>query len=464
MKFVSLHHHTTFSYMDGYGTPAQHIERAAELGMGALAVTEHGNVSSHPQFEKAAAKVGIKPIFGLEAYTALGPGERRKFHLTILAATEAGYANLNRIVTRSWAEGFYQWPTVTGQMLADHNEGLIVLSGCADSLMACSLLGGKTIEAENASYDRARDTALRFRDLLGDRYYLETQMFPELPRSKAINEAWEKLSSETGIPLVATADVHYPHPDDNEMQLVLHAAGRGAGSVDAQSAGWEYNIRLTHPSSDQLAYDRMSTSGLSARGAVQALRNTAEIAERCNVILPKAGRLRFPLPEGIAAIEHIWAELRKGWAYRARLNRRMVALKDEYVARLNHEMGQITAKGFVDYFLMMSDLIIYAKEHEVAVGPGRGSSASSFVCYLLRITEIDPLQFPLMLFERFMAPDRMDLPDIDTDFDDERRGLVRAYAISRYGQDKVGNIANYTKFRGKSALKSVGRVYPKIPR
>jgi DNA polymerase-3 subunit alpha len=465
MKMVSLHHHTTFSYMDGLGTPEQHINRAAELGMTALAITEHGNVSSHPQFEKAAAKAGVKPIFGLEAYTALGPGERRKFHLTILAANQEGYANLNRIVTRSWAEGFYQWPTVFGQTLADHNEGLIVLSGCADSLLACSLLGGKTIEAADAGYERAKRTALRFRDLLGDRYYLETQMFPELGRSKAINEAWERLSSETGIPLVATADVHYPHPDDNEMQLVLHAAGRGAGSVDAQAAGWEYNIRLTHPSSDSVAYERMSTSGLSARGAVQALRATTEIADRCNVVLPKAGRLHFPLPEGLTAVEHIWAELRKGWAYRVRHgNKRMAAFKDQYVARLNHEMEQVTAKGFVDYFLMMSDLIIYAKENGVAVGPGRGSSASSFVCYLLRITEIDPLQFPLMLFERFMAPDRMDLPDIDTDFDDERRGLVRAYAVSRYGQDKVGNIANYTKFRGKSALKSVGRVFPKIPK
>lgn len=477
MKFVSLHHHTTFSYLDGYGTPAQHIARASELGMGALAVTEHGNVSSHAQFEKAAVKAGVKPIFGLEAYTALGPKERRKFHLTILASNEAGYANLNAIVTKSWRDGFYQWPTVSGEMLAEHNEGLIVLSGCADSLLACSLLGGKSIspDGENweaprgmgvgPSYERAKDVALRFRDLLGDRYYLETQMFPELERSKAINEAWERLSNDTGIPLVATADVHYPYPDDNEMQVVLHAAGRGAGSVAAQEAGWEYDIRLTHPSSDRVAYERMCASGLTTRGAVQALRNTSIIADRCELVLPKAGRLRFPLPDGTTPTEYIWSELRKGWAYRAKHgNRRMVALKDEYVTRLNYEMEAITAKGFLDYFLMMSDLIIYAKENGVAVGPGRGSSASSLVCYLLRITELDPLQFPLMLFERFIAPDRADLPDIDTDFDDERRGLVRAYAVAKYGQDKVGNIANYTKFKGKSALKSVGRVFPEIPK
>lgn len=471
MKYVSLHHHTTYSYMDGFGTPAQHIERAAELGMNALAVTEHGNVSSHAQFEKAAAKAGVKPIFGLEAYTALGPGERRKFHLTLLAESPEGYANLNRIVSRSWDEGFYQWPTVFGSTLAEHADGIVVLSGCADSLLACSLLGGKSIAPDGEhwedgpSYERAKAVALRFKDLFGDRYYLECQMFPELERSKAINEAWERLSSETGIPLVGTADVHYPHADDNEMQKVLHAAGRGAGSVDAQAAGWEYDIRLTHPSSDQLAFDRMLAAGLSQRAAMQALRSTAEIAERCTVVLPKAGRLRFPLPPGADVVEHIWRELRKGWAYRTRRgNRRMVEHKDEYVRRLNHEMEQIVAKGFVDYFLMMSDLIIYAKENGVAVGPGRGSSASSLVCYLLRITEIDPLVFPLMLFERFIAPDRADLPDIDTDFDDERRGLVRAYAIEKYGADKVGNIANYTKFKGKSALKDVGRVHPSIPK
>lgn len=466
MKFVSLHHHTTFSYMDGFGSPAAHFARAAELGMSAMAITEHGNVSSYVQVEKAGKGSGVKPIFGLEAYTALGDRERRKFHLTLLAMDETGYANLMRIVTRSWAEGFYQWPTVTGRMLADHHEGLIVLSGCSDSLLACSLLGGKSIEPQDASYDRAKRTALQFKRLLGDRYYLECQMFPELERSRTINTAWEKLSEDTGIPLVATADVHYPHPDDNEMQVILHAAGRGAGSVAAQEAGWEYSIKLTHPGSDRVAYDRVLAGGLSARAAVQALRATAEIADRCNVVLPKAGRLTFPLPEGQSdSTRYLWAELRKGWAYRvAQGNAYLVSHKDECVGRLNHEMGQITEKGFVDYFLMMSDLIIYAKTHGVAVGPGRGSSASSLVCYLLRITEVNPMEHPLMLFERFMAPDRYDLPDIDTDFDDERRSIVKAYAVDKYGADKVGNLSNYTKFKGKSALKDVGRVFPKIPK
>jgi DNA polymerase III subunit alpha len=466
MKYVSLHHHTTFSYMDGFGTPAAHFDRAAQLEMPAVAVTEHGNVTSHVQSEKAALRTGVKAIYGLEAYTALGDKERRKFHLTILAMNETGYQNLMRITSRSYSEGFYQWPTVSGRMLAEHNEGLIVLSGCSDSLLSCSLLGGKSIPPEEASWERAVGVARRFQSLLGDRYYLECQMFPELDRTRQLNEAWERLGALLHIPLVATADVHYPDPDDNEMQVILHAAGRGAGSVAAQEATWEYSIRLTHPVSDSVAYERMCASGLSVRAAVQALRATAEIAGRCDVQLPKAERLAFPLPgEYNDSHRYIWDQLRAGWAYRvAQGNRVMASNKDSYVARLNHEMEQVTAKGFIDYFLMMSDLIVHAKENGVAVGPGRGSSASSLVCYLLRITEVDPMQHPLMLFERFIAPDRADLPDIDTDFDDERRGIVKAYAVAKYGADHVGNISNYTKFKGKSALTDVGRVFPKIPK
>jgi DNA polymerase III subunit alpha len=466
MKYVSLHHHTTFSYMDGFGTPLAHFERAAELGMEAVAVTEHGNVTSHVQAEKAGLKTGVRPLFGLEAYTALGDKERRKFHLTLLAMDSTGYANLMRIVTRSYAEGFYQWPTVSGRMLADHGEGIIILSGCSDSLLACSLLGGKSIPPEEASWERAVGVARRFKALLGDRYYLECQMFPELDRTRQLNEAWERLGALLHIPLVATADVHYPQPDDNEMQVILHAAGRGAGSVAAQEASWEYGIRLTHPLSDRLAYERMCASGLSVRGAVQALRATAEIASRCDVRLPKAERLRFPLPAGESdASRYVWQKLREGWTYRvAQGNRVMAKNKDAYVARLNHEMAEITAKDFLDYFLMMSDIIVYAKTNGVAVGPGRGSSASSLVCYLLRITEVDPMQHPLMLFERFIAPDRYDTPDIDTDFDDERRGLVKAYAIRKYGEEYVANISNYTKYKGKSALDDVGRVFPNIPK
>jgi DNA polymerase-3 subunit alpha len=427
-------------------------------------LTEHGNVSSHVQAEKAAKATGVKPIYGLEAYTALDPQSQRKFHLTILAADATGYANLMRLVTKSW-EQFYYWPTVTGDMLAEHNEGLIVLSGCSDSLLACSLLGGKTIDPKDASLDRARKQAARFQDLLGDRFYLETQMFPELDRTRQINEAYEEMASALGISLVATPDVHYPQPDDNEMQVILHAAGRGAGSVAAQEAGWEYNIRLTYPSSDRIAFDRMVGAGLSKDAAVSALRATAEIASRCNVALPKADRLRYPIPAGSSSLELIWQWLREGWSYRVKHgNRRLLQHKQEYADRTAYEMDAVRAKDFVDYFLMVSDIVRYAKSIGCAVGPARGSAAASLVCYLLRITEVDPLAYPLMLFERFIAPDRDDIPDIDLDFDDELRHLVREYAVSKYGADRVGNIANYVKYKGKNSLVDVQRVFPNIPR
>ena len=293
MKFVSLHHHTTFSYQDGFGTPAEHIEVAAEYGYWSLAITDHGNVSGHVQFETAATKAGIKPIFGLEAYTALDPKSDRKCHLTILAMDQTGYQNLNRLVSQSW-ENYFRWPTVMGGMLADCQEGLIVLSGCCDSLLACSLLGGKMIEEADASWDRARDLACRFKDLLGDRYYLECQIFPELDRAVALNSAWEQMGDELGIPLVATADVHTLREGQHEIRALLHAAGRGNNTIAKQMSGWEYDVPDYIPRSDREVYERLVRAGLSEPAAKQALHNTFEIAERCHVKLPKAEQFRYP--------------------------------------------------------------------------------------------------------------------------------------------------------------------------
>lgn len=293
MKFVSLHHHNTFSFLDAHGTPAEHAEVAAEYGMSALAITDHGNVSGHVQHEKACLKRGIKPIFGLEAYTAIGPQEARKFHQTILAMDQDGLSNLYRIVTKSW-ENFYKWPTVTGQMLAAHHDGLIVTSGCADSLLSCSLLGGKSIPQEDASWERALDLAGRMKDLLGDRYYLECQIFPELPRALELNAAWERMGAALGIPLVATCDVHTLRPGMHEVRATIHAAGRGANTIAQQMEGWEYEVPDYVPRSDAEVFERLCRAGLSVEAAREACRNTAVIAERCNVTLPKAPRFRYP--------------------------------------------------------------------------------------------------------------------------------------------------------------------------
>lgn len=461
MDGVSLHHHTTFSYQDGFGTPEHHAARAAELEMSALAVTEHGNVSSYVQHEKACDKYGIKPLFGLEAYTAASTMREdkntRKWHLTILAQNEVGYRNLMRLVTRSWETGFYMWPTIHGADLAEFNEGLIVLSGCADSKLACDLLGGKG--NEKGSVKAARRTMAAFHDLLGDRYYLETQAFPELDRTQALNEWYAQESKRTGIPLAATQDVHYPHPDDNRMQVILHTAGRGGVSVQTTEAEWEYNIRLTHPLSDAHWLKRLRGTGLSKSAAGMALANTAEIAERCNVRLPKAANLRFPMPDGVSTKQLIWQWLRDGWTHRVRVNTSMRRNKQLYVDRLHYEMDLIESKGFFDYFLMLAEATRWCKDRGIAVGPARGSAAASLVCYLLRITEIDPVPIPTMLFERFIDLNRTDLPDIDLDFDDERRHELVEHMADVYGHDRVGNIGTFTKYKGKNSLEDVARAY-----
>jgi DNA polymerase III subunit alpha len=300
IKFCSLHHHSTFSFGDGFGTPAQHVARAAELGYSAMSLTEHGNVSSHFQFEKAAVKAGVKPIFGLEAYCGHTDDERRsawKNHLTILAKDAEGYRNLNRVVTQSFND-FYYHPTVSGSVLGEHSQGLVALSGCSGSLLACSLLGGKGIpEPDRPAMGAAEDVIWGFHDVFGDDFFLEVQPFYELPRSKDINTAYEQLSYITGVPLVVTHDVHYPRMEDAEMQAVLHAVHRGKHSVDDVMREWNYDVPLTLPQSDDDLFKRLVKTGLSKDAAWQAIEMSGYIAEQCNVTLPKAEPLRYPIED-----------------------------------------------------------------------------------------------------------------------------------------------------------------------
>jgi DNA polymerase-3 subunit alpha len=452
--------------MDGYGLPDAHVQRAADLGMEALAHTEHGNVSSHVKLEQASLKAGIKPIFGLEAYTAPDnmreTGNQRKWHLTILAMNEQGYQTLNRLVTRSWREGFYRWPTITGSMLAEDNEGLIVLSGCADSKVACDLLGGKGRE-KGDERDAIRSIK-GFKRMLGDRFYLEVQQFPELRRSHDINTWYEKQSRRLGVPLVASSDCHYPLPEDNEMQKILHAAGRNIGTVEAAEASWEYNIRLTLPVSDRQILERLRGTGLSKAGAEQAIANTAVVAGRCNVTLPKMEFVQFPVEKdelykpGMGEADLLKAYINRGWYFRGydkRSPKERAAIKKQ----IRYEYDLVVSKNYTSYFLMTSYLTSRVKDKKVTVGPGRGSAAASIIVYLLRINEVDPTQFPMMMFERFIDPNRHDLPDIDLDFDDERRDEVRQEAIALFGEEYVGNIGTFTKYKGKNSMDDVGRVF-----
>ena len=465
MRYVSLHHHSTFSFKDGFALPEAHVRRAGDLNMSALALTEHGNVSSHVQLEKAAEKDGIKALFGCEIYAGAVDEENRsqsKNHLTVLAADLEGYRNLLRVVSQGWSDFYYE-PTVSGQVLNDHKTGLVVLSGCTGSLLATSLVGGKGIPVEAASYGRAKTVARRFHNSLGDAYYLEVQAFPELEVTRAINPAYERMSRELGIPLVASGDVHYTKPSESEMQQILHnVRGGNRMTMEQLAQTWGYDVKLCPPTSDKLIYDKLRATGLSHLAAEEAIANTAEIAERCNVTLPKLEQLRFPLPEGYADINECWRDwIRQGWFFR-RCNELPPKERERYRKQLTYEMSIIEGKDYLDYFLVVSDLVKFAKESRIPVGPARGSAAASIVCWLLRITEVNPMLFPGMVFERFIDLSREDLPDIDLDFDSEQRWKIRDYLVGVYGKACVNNIGAFQTYKAKVSLDDVARSF-RIP-
>jgi len=298
MKFVNCHLHTTFSNGDGFGRPEEFVKLVAEYGGTAIAATEHGNISSHVQLEKACTKYGIKPMFGMEAYTS-APKEKRKFHQTVIAMDAEGYVNLNRLVGKSYADGFYQWPTIHPEWWGEHANGLIVTSGCADSLLSCTLLGGKSLGdkrewASGADLLAAERVIRQYKEWFGDRYYLEVQRFPGLKRACTLNPIFAELGRKCKVPLVATADVHYPYAADNAMQRILHAAHRG-GTVEQMDASWEYDITLDVPISDKQIGMQLMATGLTHMEASDAIWSTADIADRCTVSLPKNERIRYPV-------------------------------------------------------------------------------------------------------------------------------------------------------------------------
>jgi DNA polymerase-3 subunit alpha len=459
MRYVSLHSHSTFSTGDGHKQPKAHVARWVELGMKAGALTEHGNVSSWVALEQACEKAGVEPIFGIEIYFGK-PGIQSKTHMILLAMTQLGLQNINRIVTKSWQQ-FYYSPTVYWEDLVKWNEGIIALSGCADSALSCTLLGGKyfgekSLQPSDGAYERAVRGVRRFQKIFGDRYYLEVQRFPGLERTCVLNPLLAQISRDTGVPLVATSDVHYPLPEQNAIQRILHAADRGK-DVQTVDASWEYDILLTYPKSDAEIFKDLKGTGLSEDDAKQAILATEEIARRCTgVRLPKSSPPKF----GVESPENLLREwITIGWNHRVKHNKNIHANVKAYKERIKHEYETICAReGFADYFLIVADLVVWAKSQGIAVGPGRGSAAGSLVCYLLRITEIDSMQFP-MLFERFLDPTRTDPPDIDLDFEDERRDEVFDYAARKYGSDRVANIANFQRYLGKSAIDDIARVY-----
>lgn len=477
MRFVSLHHHTTFSYKDGYQLPEAHVRRATELNMSAIGVTEHGNLDSVVKMEIACEKAGVKPIYGCEIYMPTGPAAlgaydeagtwqtQQKHHLTILAKDQEGYHNLLKLVTKSWKEGFYYDPTVTFHALKQHRKGLIVLSGCQGSLLFCSAVGGKGIDPSDASFQRALAVAKKFKRAFGDRYFIEVQAFPELAATCRFNKMAPRLAQKAGVRLVASMDVHYTELDDSEVQMILHnLRGGNKKTLEEQAREWGYDVPLCPPPNDRSIYRRLLQTGLDKSSAIDAIVATEEIGRECTVKLPRLDMVRFKVPKGFRDAQHYWEHaLREGWNYRG-MDSLPASERMRAKAQLKKERRLIESKDYVDYFLLVRDAVLFVKDElEAPVGWARGSAAASLASYLLRITEVNPLKFPLLVFERFIDETREDLPDIDLDFPSEVRGPLRNYLAGKHGEDCVNNIGTFTYFKSKLALDDTARVF-RVPK
>jgi DNA polymerase-3 subunit alpha len=462
MRFVSLHHHSTYSFLDGYQLPEAHVRRATEINMQALAMTEHGNIFSHVKLEKAAMEQGVKPIFGCEFYCGWTDEERRsqkKNHLTVIAKDKVGYENLLALTTKSWREGFYYEPTVDWDWLVQYQKGLIVLSGCQGSALFTAAVGGKHVAPEEAGPERALRVARWFSDRLDD-FYIEVQAFPELESTRRANPILAAIGERIGRPLVATMDVHYTAPEEAEIQKILHNVRPGEQrTLEEMERDWGYTVPLAHPTTDMAVYRRLRATGLTQEQAVEAIVSTEEIAQECNVTLPKLPRTRFPLPEGFDDVTEYWRHLLKeGWEYR-RIRDLPAEEIARYKAQLAKEMEVIEAKEYENYFLIVADSIVFAKEEQIPVGPARGSAAASLCCYLLRITEVNPMLFDNLVFERFIDWSREDMPDIDMDFATYGRPRIREYLVEKYGDDCVSNIGTFTTYKAKNSLDDAARVH-----
>ena len=443
MSFVHLHVHSEYSLLDGACRIPGLVARAKELGQTAIAVTDHGVMYGAVDFYKAAKAEGIKPIIGCEVYVA--PRTRfdrvheiddRPYHLVLLCRNETGYRNLSALVSRGFTEGFYSKPRVDWELLEQYHEGIIALSACLAGQLPRLLLAG--------DYARAKAYAIQMRDLFGpDSYYLELQDHG-IPQQREVIRGLLQLHEETGIPLVATNDAHYLTRQDAGIQDVLMCIQMGRTVDDPTRMRFETQ-EFYLKSEDEMA--------ALFPDWPEALENTAKIAEACNVDfqfgvyhLPE-----FKLPEGWtdgdAYFEHL---CRTGFA------RRYPDGSEEYEKQLDYEMAMIRRMGFVEYFLIVSDFIGYAKSHDIPVGPGRGSAAGSMVAYCMDITDVDPMKYSLY-FERFLNPERVSMPDIDVDFCYRRRGEVIDYVNRKYGSDHVAQIVTFGTMAAKGAIRDVGR-------
>ena len=440
--FVHLHTHTEFSLLDGASGVKKIISRVKELGMDACAITDHGVMYGVVDFYKEALAQGIKPIIGCEVYVAprsrfdkVHEYDSKYSHLILLCENQTGYKNLSYIVTKGFTEGFYYKPRIDFELLKEHHEGLIALSACLAGEIPKALL------ADN--YDEAKKTGEKYVDLFGrNNFFIEIQDH-SIAEQKRINPSLVKLAGELGVGLVATNDIHYARREDAKYQDVLMCIQMQKTVEDEDRMRFEtdeFYIKSPEEMAERFPY------------APEALSNTAEIAKRCNVEFDFETRHlpSYDVPDGKTAWEYLNELCGKG------LERRYSPVTDELKERLEYELSVIKSMGFVDYFLIVWDFINYAKNNGVGVGPGRGSAAGSMVAYTLGITDIDPIKYNL-IFERFLNPERVSMPDIDVDFAPEGRQKVIDYVVEKYGKDNVSQIITFGTMKAKLAIRDVGR-------
>lgn len=445
IDFTDLHLHSTFSTLDAFGTPAQIVKRAKEIGRKSLALTDHGSVSGLIQLKKATDIEGLHPIYGCEMYMVISLGKmrdekiREKSHITILAQNLKGYHNLLQLVSKSYQQGFYYRPTIDAEMLFQHQEGLFVFSGCWSGMVQKAL--------QNDDLDSAQRIINSFKDVFGDRYYLETQQFPLFQKTFS---NLQYLSKKLSIPMVLTCDPHYLQADQSAIQEVLHAIR------DRRKFDEKLIIEGAYQWPAEDLYKAVTELYPSGRWQ-EMFENTCNIAEQCNIDLPKGDNPIYPFTNGETAYNVLIAACKNGIVRRGFSN--LSANKKEiYNERVKKELKLIKDKKFSDYFLIVADAVNWAKNNDILTGPARGSAAGSIVCFLTGITEIDPIKHEL-LFERFLDETRYDPPDIDIDFEDEKKDKVRDYLVQRYGADRVCGVNTFAKFKGKNSLDEVGKVF-----
>ena len=442
MSFVHLHVHTEYSLLDGACRIDRMMERVKELGQDAIAITDHGVMYGCIDFYKAAKAAGIKPIIGCEVYMArrrmsdrIHGVDNDPYHLVLLCKDRRGYENLCYMVSEAFLHGFYGKPRIDLDLLREHHEGLIALSACLAGAIPQYLM--------EESYDSAKEYALKMAQIMGEgNFYLELQDHG-IPEQRAVNQGIHRIARETGLPLVVTNDAHYLRREDAKMQDVLLCIQTGK-TVDDEN-------RMKFPSDDFYLKSEEDLRTLFP-GCEEAFANTVQIAEKCNLdfVFHEYHLPSFPVPAGYTNEEYFRKLCYEGF------QERYPEAPEEYKQRLEYEIGVISRMGYVNYYLIVWDFIHYAKQSGIPVGPGRGSGAASIVAYCMHITEVDPMKYAL-IFERFLNPERVSMPDFDTDFCQERRGEVIDYVCRKYGSDHVAQIATFGTMAARGAIRDVGR-------